>query len=133
VTADTIFKSADHSDYSGYLLEDGIPANGAPFSAGIAFPINPTEGQFALRTDYLPNRLFRFNGARWIKIEDNVRMTMDNLGATDVGTGDRYEGKDNRQTQKTSFINNTKTDTINGHVTKEKQSLSKALRPQADE
>ena len=60
-------------------------------------------------------------------------MTMNNLGASDVGTGQPYAGKDVRLTQKTGFINNTATDTIDGHVTKEKQSLSKALRPKADE
>ena len=60
-------------------------------------------------------------------------MTMTNLGASDVSAGQPYAGKDVRLTQKTSFINNAATDTIDGHVTKEKQSLSKALRPKADE
>jgi hypothetical protein len=44
-----------------------------------------------------------------------------------------FEGKDIRQTLKTTFINNTLVDTIDGKSVKEKQSLSKALRPQADE
>ena len=60
-------------------------------------------------------------------------MTMNNLGSSDVGSGDRFTGKDVRQTQKADFINNTKTATIQGKVVKEKQSLSKALRPEADE
>jgi hypothetical protein len=60
-------------------------------------------------------------------------MTMNNLGASDVGTGDRFVGKDVRQTQKASFVNNPNQTTINGKVVKEKQSLSKALRPEADE
>lgn len=114
-------------------LGDGIPANGAPFTAGISFPVAPLEGQFCLRTDYLPTRLFRFSGTRWIKVEDNVRMTMNNLGSSDTASGQRFEGKDNRQTQKASFVNNTTTAKINGHVVEEKQSLSKALRPKADE
>jgi hypothetical protein len=132
-TASSILMPADGDGYNGYLTRDGVPPNGAPFTAGIAFPINPTVGQFALRTDYLPNRLFRFDGSRWRKFEDNVRMTMNNLGASDVGTGDTYAGKDIRQTQKATFVNNTKVETIDGHVTQEKQSLTKALRPQADE
>lgn len=114
-------------------LGDGIPANGAPFTAGIAFPNNAVTGQFCLRTDYMPTRLFRFSGTRWIKVEDNVRMTMNNLGASDTAPGARFEGKDNRQTQKASFVNNTNTAKINGHDVKERQSLSKALRPEADE
>lgn len=132
-TASSVVMPADGDGYNGYLTADGLPPNGAPFTAGIAFPINPSNGQFCLRKDYLPHRLFRFDGTRWRKFEDNVRMTMNNLGASDVGVGDTFEGKDIRQTQKTTFINNTNTDTIDGHVTQEKQSLSKALRPQADE
>ena len=114
-------------------LTDAIPANGAMFSAGISFPANAQEGQFALRTDYMPNRLFRFSGTRWLKIEDDVRMTMSNLGESDTGTGDRFVGKDVRQTQKSSFVNNTNVARINNKDVKERQSLSKALRPEADE
>ena len=131
-TASSVSMPADGDGYNGYLTSDGLPPNGAPFTAGLYFPQNPSTGQFCLRTDYLPNRLFRFSGTRWIKFEDNVRMTMNNLGASDVGTGATFEGKDIRKTQKTTFINNTTVNEIDGHVTKEKQSLSKALRPQAD-
>jgi len=132
-TADTVYQSADGNRYRGYLLGDGLPPNGSPFTQGIAFPINPIVGQYALRTDYLPNRLFRFDGARWVKIEDKVRMTMSNLGPSDVAEGATFEGKDDRQTQKSNFINNTRTNTINGKRVKERQSLSRALRPEADE
>jgi hypothetical protein len=131
--ASTQNQTMDGKYYDGYITEDGIPANGAPFSAGIAFPINPTLGQYCLRKDYLPNRLFRFNGTRWTKIEDVARMTMNNLGTDDVVSGQRFEGKDVRQTQKTSFINNDTTAKIDGRTVKEKQGLSKALRPKADE
>jgi hypothetical protein len=133
VNAASMLQTASGDGYDGYLTEDGIPPNGALLTAGIAFPVNPVEGQYCLRNDYLPNRLFRFSQGRWHKQEDNVRMTMNNLGASDVGVGQPYEGKDIRLTQKTSFINNTATANIDGHATKEKQSLSKALRPQADE
>ena len=132
-TASSVLMPADGDGYNGYLTRDGVPPNGAPFTAGIAFPINPTVGQYALRTDYLPNRLFRFDGSRWRKFEDNVRMTMNNLGASDVAAGGTYAGKDIRQTQKATFVNNPTVATIDGHETKEKQSLTKALRPQADE
>jgi len=132
-TADTEFQSAEGSAYKGYITGDGVPPNGAPFTQGISFPINPVQGQYALRTDYLPNRLFRFDGVRWIKVEDDVRMTMSNLGASDVAQGATFEGKDSRQTQKSSFINNPAESQISGKTIKEKQSLSKALRPEADE
>jgi hypothetical protein len=132
-TAATALLSSEVSAYNGYLVGDGVPPNGAAFTAGIAFPIAPADGQFCLRKDYFPYRLFRYNGSRWVKVEDKVRMTMSNLGPSDVGAGDQFEGKDVRQTQKAGFINNTNTDTINGNIVKERQSLSKALRPEADE
>ena len=139
VTADQTYRTIERGGYgeingnTDTWLADAIPANGARFTAVIAFPATPQDGQFFLRTDYLPTRLFRYSGTRWIKIEDNVRMTMNNLGESDVGTGDRFVGKDVRQTQKADFVNNAKTATINGKTVKERQSLSKALRPEADE
>ena len=131
-TASSVILPADGDGYEGYLTKDGLPPNGAPFTAGISFPNNPVNGQFALRTDYLPNRLFRFDGVRWRKFEDNVRTTMSNLGASDVAADKPFAGKDVRQTQKSTFINNPTVNTIDGHTVKEKQSLSKALRPEAD-
>lgn len=91
--------------YQGYLLEDGVPLNSSAsstagqFGFGIQFPDGPVVGDVFLRTDFLPNRLFRFDGIRWIKQEDNVRMTLTNT--------------DTRQTQKTSFINNSEFSGIN--------------------
>lgn len=133
VTASTMLQTAEQNGYQGYLTQDGVVPNGAPFTAGIAFPSNPIEGQFHLRNDYLPNRLFRYSKNRWSKVEDNLRMTMSNLGSDDVAAGAPFEGKDVRKTQKTSFINNDNVNIIDGKPIKEKQSLSKALRPEADE
>jgi hypothetical protein len=39
----------------------------------------------------------------------------------------------NRQTLKGKFINNVKTNNIGGEAVQERQSLSKALRPKADD
>jgi hypothetical protein len=111
--------------YVGYLTDDGVPPNGAPYGFGLAFPDGPIRGQFYLRTDYFPNRLFRFDGTHWVKYEDNVRMTMTN-------TGTEVPPNPGKQTQKASFFNNTNTATIAGKVIQEKQALSKALRPKAD-
>ena len=133
-TASTVTLSPHANGYDGYLLGDGIPPNGAPFTAGTGFPPSATDGQFCLRLDFMPKRLFRFNGIRWVKFENQDRMTMSNLGASDVAeSGDMFEGKNIRSTQKASFINNDTTAVINGRNITEKQSLSKALRPKADE
>jgi hypothetical protein len=112
-------QSPNRSGYNGYLLGDGIPVNGAAFGHGIQFPSVTEEGDYFLRTDFLPNRLFRFDGTRWVKQEDDVRTTMTNTAT--------------RDTQKGTFVNNTTTSTIAGETIIERQSLSKALRPKADE
>ncbi len=116
--ASSILDKPIRSGYCGYLLGDGIPENGAMFGHGISFPLTPSKDDFFLRTDFLPNRLFRFNGNRWVKHEDSVRHQLTNTGA--------------RQTLKTSFINNRKVDNIDGSMIPERQALSTALRPRAD-
>jgi hypothetical protein len=104
--------------YTGYLMGDGIPPNGAQFGQGIGFPVDPQTGDYFLRTDFMPNRLFRYDSVRWIKVEDAVRMTMTNTS--------------NRMTQMGTFVNNTNVNTICGETVAERQSLSNALKPRAD-
>lgn len=123
VDASIVLQSPDKNIYVGYLTGDGVPPNGAPYGFGISFPAGPVKGQFFLRTDYMPNRLYRWDGRRWIKYEDNVRMTLTNTGTDATPT---------KQTQKTGFINNNNTSTIAGEVVQERQALSKALKPKAD-
>lgn len=130
--ASVILRTPTKDMYVGFSNGDGVPPNASAFGSGIAFPNSPSVGQFYLRTDYLPNALFRFDGKRWNLYEQGVRMTMNQFGAQDVATGEHFEGERVRMTQKTSFINNATTATINGKVVTERQALSKALKPQAD-
>ncbi len=129
VDASVILRSPEKEFYVGYLTEDGTPPNGAPYSFGIEWPRNPVLGQFHLRTDYFPNRMFRFDGVHWIKFEDNVRMDMTNKPLD----GQPKPKTETRQTQVTGFINNNTTATIANKVVVQRQALSKALRPKADE
>jgi hypothetical protein len=100
---------------TGYL----IPPNGLPVTPGVNFPANPVAGDYALRLDYFPNRLFRYDGARWVKIEEDVRTDLD------LAT--------NALTQRASFVNNTYTvpTTDLGNIPS-RQSLSEILKPLAD-
>jgi hypothetical protein len=85
---------------------------------GTSFPGNAQEGDFVLRLDFLPNRLFRYSGSRWIKVEDDVRSKLT------PGTG---------STQMDGFINNTGTFTADDNTTAtSRQSLSDALKPRED-
>ena len=103
---------------AGYLTGDGKAPNGLPVTAGVNFPTNPIAGQYALRLDYFPNRLFRYNGRTWIKIESDVRTTL-TPGATN-------------NTLRSSFVNNTYTTPTSdlGNIPS-RQSLSQALIPDA--
>jgi len=103
---------------AGYLTGDGKAPNGLPVTAGVNFPPAPVAGQFALRLDYFPNRLFRFNGTSWIKIESDVR--------TNLTPGV------NNNTLRSGFVNNTYTvnSTDLGNIPS-RQSLSQALIPDA--
>jgi hypothetical protein len=104
----------------GYLTgSDEIAPNGLPVTQGVAFPPNPVAGQYVLRLDYRPNRLFRYDGVRWVKIEDSVRTDLNN-------------GPDNK-TLRSSFVNNTATvNTTDRGAIPSRQSLSELLKPRAD-
>ena len=104
----------------GYLTQDGLAPNGLPVGSGLAFPTTAREGDYFLRLDYLPNRLFRYNGQYWLKIEDVART-----GIT--------PGAANNLTNRARFVNNTNTYTDGNGVThNERQPLSRVLTPQAD-
>jgi len=80
--------------YDGYLLGTSDAPNGAAlFGHGISFPSGAEEGDYFLRTDFMPKRLFKYDGTRWIKVQDDVRMTMTNT--------------DTRNTRTSSFFNET--------------------------
>ena len=134
IDASSIYKSPKKDLYVGYLTGDGRPPNGAPYSFGIQFPTAVVEGQFHLRTDYMPNRLFRYTGTHWARYEDNVRMTLTNsYDPTTVNDPTKpTDAISMRQTQRMGFINNNNTSTIAGEVVQERQALSKALKPRAD-
>lgn len=103
-----------------WLSGDGLAPNGLAVTAGTAFPDNPTKGDYFLRLDFLPNRLFRFSGSSWKKIEDSVRTNL-------------TPGNANNKTIRNSFANNeNSTARADGTQMPERQSLSKALRPPAD-
>ena len=118
INVDTVMVPPEKNGYQGYLLGDGLPPNGEVFGHGISFPLGPSTHDYFLRTDFLPNRLFKYDGTRWIKLEDDVRMALSNTNT--------------KSTLKGGFVNNTTTDTIGGETIQERQSLSKALKAKPD-
>lgn len=100
---------------AGYNTGDGTAPNGEPLKSGSSFPVNPTVGDYFLRIDYLPQKLFRWSGTKWVQISRNVRT------ATGFGIDD--------ESQLSTFINNIATvQTTSGTPMPSRQSLSKAFR-----
>jgi hypothetical protein len=101
------------------LTSDGLPPNANTVAAGIAFPVGPAAGDFFLRTDYVPSRLFRYDSKRWVKVEDAIRTDITN------GAGDN-------KTLRATFVNDTSTIKTAVGVKPTLQSLDSILRPKAD-
>jgi hypothetical protein len=99
---------------TGYLDGTGEAPNGFPTGAGISFPQDPQVGAYFLRTDYLPQILYRWDGRLWVRISTNVR-TPTGFTETDLS-------------QQSTFINNSNvTVTTDGTEIPQKQALSTIL------
>lgn len=100
-----------------YFPGDGTPPNGVSIvGSGSTFPLSADNGDYFLRTDFTPNRLFKKSGSTWLRISD------DNKNAWAAA---------NRIL--TTFINNDATTTnTDGTTSAEKTNLSKAVKPKAD-
>jgi len=104
---------------TGYLTGDVFGNN---IGSGIAFPSGPAVNDLFLRIDFLPNRLFKYDGTRWVKQVDKQRT-----GLT--------PNTDSNTTQRSNFRRDNSTyidpeDSTNTLPTR--QSLSKAFTPKAD-
>jgi hypothetical protein len=57
--------------YSAPIQADNSPQLGKAANTGFGndFPTNPQKGDVYLRTDYLPNRLYKFNDKKWIEVD----------------------------------------------------------------
>jgi hypothetical protein len=131
LTADDTFPTVDGTEtgegitpksfgyVQGYLTGSTHAPNGLPVTPGVAFPPTPVLGNYCLRLDYFPNRLFRYDGRVWVAITDNVRTDLDYATQS--------------LTQRSSFVNNTYTvpTTDQGNIPS-RQSLSEILEPQPD-
>ena len=87
--------------YKGLLIGDEFAPNGSSFASGISFPLDSTEGDYFLRTDFLPQRMFRYDGKRWLKAHDVKRAPMNN---------------DTTQTLRGSFINDIDSFIYDRHI-----------------
>jgi len=108
-------KGKPRIDFAG---QDGSAPNGATIvGSGVSFPTTGTnDGDYFLRTDFVPNRLFEKQGTRWKFVKSNTKGAW--TAANKILAG---------------FINNenlvTNTD---GQITGEKVNLSQVVKPKTD-
>lgn len=104
------------SQYPWIWAGDGIPPNGSSKAdSGTSYPLVPTDGDYFLRTDYEPARMFQYQTNTWRFIEIDYRTTWE---------------KADRILE--SFINNDNTFTEKGETIQEKQSISSVVKPKVD-
>ena len=97
---------------------DGSPPNGLSLvGSGASFPTSGTsDGDFFLRTDFSPHRLFQKKGTRWVKFADDNNRTWATANRTLA-----------------SFINNDAVTTnSDGEQVPEKTNLSQVVTPRTD-
>ena len=111
-------EASGHGNYPWVFAGDGIPPNGAALlGTGSQFPEAPQQGDYYLRTDYLPATLFMFDASAWRMQEQDIRQT-DWSAAHSLLL---------------SFINNDAVSTFDDNTTApEKVALSQAVKPRAD-
>ena len=90
--------------------------HGEVLQQGDQFPQTPNDGDYFVRTDFQPNRLFVFRGSKWHRLYDNVN---------DSTWSDRTYNA-------SSFIDNKNTSIIDNQELPERQALSKVIKPKSD-
>lgn len=94
-------------------MTDGEPPNGAKLlGCGGAFPMDPADGSYFLRTDYEPSVLFKRQGSAWIRKEVDWKQKLTTAGRI-----------------LNTFINNRNKVASNDGLIDSKTSVSKALAP----
>lgn len=101
--------------------EDGLEVKSTPDSttvqSGLSFPVNPNQGEFFMRTDFVPNRLFVYRGTRWHRIYDDISQIGWSEARVNAGP---FINNDNNTSTKNS---------ADGGSIAERQSLSRVFRP----
>jgi len=64
-------KDDDHL-YTGAAPASNAYNHGETIPTGLSFPADPNEGDYFIRTDFDPNRLFVRRGSKWVRLYDNI-------------------------------------------------------------
>jgi hypothetical protein len=124
--SNAVVASAENVDPTGTPLLDhlyGVDATspsweyGETLASGSSFPVSSKEGDYFVRTDFEPNRLFVRRGTKWHRLYDNIG-------------GQTWSEKTFNAVE---FINNIDTTiTADGNESDQRQALSKTILPKSD-
>ena len=101
----------NYLDLQGYEWDPGETV-----AQGGQFPSSPNQGDFFIRTDFQPNRLFVYRDTKWVRLYDNI----DDRTWSD------------RTFNASTFVNDKQTDVAKGNEYKSRQSINQAILPRAD-
>ena len=90
--------------------------HGEVLEKGDQFPQLPNDGEYFIREDFTPNRLFVYRGSRWQRLYDNI---------TDSTWSDKTFNA-------SGFIDNKATTIIDNKEVPERQALSDVIKPKSD-
>lgn len=123
--SNAIVRAAEQADPVGIPLTEhlfGVDEektsydHGETLASGDQFPQYPKDGDYFIRTDFNPNRLFVYRGSKWNRLYDNVKeQTWSDM---------TYNAGD--------FINNNNTTIVDNQEIPERQPLSKVIKPKSD-
>lgn len=97
-------------------IDDNTPTeyeHGEVLDQGDQFPQDPNDGQYFIRSDFNPKRLFVFRGSRWHRLYDNITEKTWSDSTYNAG----------------GFINNNATTVVDNSEQPERQALSKVISP----
>ena len=106
----------DHPTSGGLVNQTNTYTHGETIASGDQFPTTFNQGDYFIRTDFSPNRLFVRRGNRWHRLYDNI--------TDQTWTDKTYNASD--------YINNNKTTVIDDREFNEKTPLSEVIKPKPD-
>jgi hypothetical protein len=101
----------NYIDQQGQVWEAG-----ETITQGTTFPSSANQGDFFIRTDFLPNRLFAHQDSKWVRLYDNIANTTWSDNTFNAST----------------FVNNIEQEVASGKYYDSRQSINDALLPQDD-
>ena len=106
----------DHATSGGIVNKDNTYNHGESIATGDQFPIDPNEGDYFIRNDFTPNRMFVRRGSKWHRLYDNI--------TDQTWTDKTYNASD--------YIFNEGTTVIDDREIEQLQPISKAIPVQSD-